>query len=328
MHRTTTCQTADLGPWQGARNITDILHWQEGQHSRIVGLPQVPANPPQQSPKTKVLVYVHGFTMRYPMAVENVKRLEQVFQCTVVGFIWPGTFKGRSKTGKIVRYIHSKSLAETSADRLRQLLQVLIGHGNEVNIVGHSMGVRVVLKALLGWEERRIKHVFLWAAAVPATSFNETDQFAMRNLAGTHFTVFHSKNDDVLPYGYKIAEFVPGLAQTTRSAGDHITALGQYGPKDLEPQFMERVTSVDVSEEVACHHTGSWMASPTVQATMCELMDLPAFDRSSNLTAMTALDIQEHENLVAELASLPDQIEDEADLHEASLDIEDSICLD
>lgn len=320
IQRSETCEALEGGSeneeWQGARNMMNILDWEEG--SNVVGLPK----------GKKVLVYVHGFTMRYPMAVENIKKLEKAFSCTIVGFVWPGTFKGFTKTGKVVTYIHSRSLAEQSAGRFRKLLEVLLGHDNEVNIIGHSMGCRVVLQALLDWDEKRIRNVFLWAAAIPACSFDASDQFPIKRLAEADITVFCSENDDVLPSGYKVGEFLPAMMQARRSTRQHMTALGLRGPcpgMDPHPEdaneVEQRVRTVDVSEEVRCHHTGSWLASGLLQSTMCKLLELPEVNLASQGRILTAKDLEEHESLVSDLKAIHE--EDDAALLKLSTEIEE-----
>jgi len=84
--------------------------------------------------------------------------------------------------------------------------------------MGHSMGVRVVLKALKSQSTKIARNVFTMAAAVDNDSIEVGEDFYDATGNSDSVIVFHSKNDRVLKYAYSGAEF------------DY--ALGLLGPED------------------------------------------------------------------------------------------------
>lgn len=269
--------------WKGARNMVDIGHWTPG--NTIASIPR----------GQKIVIYVHGFTVRYAAVIERIRQVHDAVPCTVVGFVWPGTFKAFTKTGKVIGYIQSKGLAEESAMRLRQLITVLLEHGNSVHLLGHSMGARMVLQALKDWDEKRVGHSFLLAASLPAVSLSSTDQYPLQSLTGIDLTIFHSKNDDVLPHGYKIGEFVPGMLQNQRSTKEQLTAMGINGPTGICET--DQVIKVNVDDEVDSHHAVCWLSSEKVQHSVCRTLELNS-PTVPVKRILSAIELQEHHELV------------------------------
>jgi len=292
------CTPRSSSRWLGSQNVVDIRSWNERQD--LLNIPK----------KQTIMVYIHGVTVTYPAVIERIKQVHECCPCTVVGFVWPGTSKARTKTGKVIGYIHSKTLAEKAAMSLVELIHVLWKHGNTVHLLGHSMGARLILKTLLRVQALReqppIGHTFLIAAAVPAVSLCKTDQFPLDKLAGKGITVFTSTNDDVLPHGYKLVEFVPGLLQKKHSSKQQITAMGIRGPCFQDEQGPhKKVTTIDLSAEVHSHHAFNWLSSPTCQKKLCETMCLKA-PAVPFIREMNEMEKQQHAEMVRVFQAMPD----------------------
>ncbi len=116
-------------------------------------------------------------------------------------------------------YIDSEEVADAAGIQLAPLLKQLIDAGIKINIIAHSMGNRVLLKALetlaaLGgnYRQNSIDHIFMWDAAVPDTALSNDptkDLSAKRNcyfkdaiLPPKKITVLYSQNDEVLKHLY------------------------------------------------------------------------------------------------------------------------------
>ena len=116
----------------------------------------------------------------------------------------------------------SEETANAAGVNLVPLLQQLIDAGIKVNIIAHSMGNRVLLKALEGlaalggkYQQNSIEHIFMWEAAVPNTALSNDptkDLSAKRNcyfkdatLPPKKITVLYTQHDEVLKRLYWLA---------------------------------------------------------------------------------------------------------------------------
>ena len=118
-------------------------------------------------------------------------------------------------------YLEAEPNADEAGIKLVGLLQQLKKEGIAINVISHSLGNRVLLRAMAELaakgETNVIDHAFLWDAAVPATalSSNErqqlmnkpSDQFLSAVEAAKKITVLYSKNDLVLRGAYYFAKY-------------------------------------------------------------------------------------------------------------------------
>ena len=132
----------------------------------------------------------------------------------IVGFTWPGGDHG-------YEYHPAKRRSSVAAGRLLDLYKTF--SLKSLDIMTHSMGARVVLRALCEIASDGpvvVRNHFATAAAVDDESIEKGNTFyEATQLTETNW-IFHSKNDDVLKYWYKI--------------GDLDTALGLHGPDDRQ----------------------------------------------------------------------------------------------
>ena len=118
--------------------VTDVMGWMEEDSPPVPSLPR----------NCHVIVFVHGLAFRAYKMLNALRQLHLQFHnhlclesVCVVGFSWPSC---RPKAA----YHQAKANASIAAPVLLKLISVLKAHGNAVHLIGHSLGVRVVLLTL------------------------------------------------------------------------------------------------------------------------------------------------------------------------------------
>lgn len=224
----------------GAARCTPVMGW----HSE---LPRLHALPHHSS----VVVYVHGFSQPYKQAQSVLDTLAAPPEHdnthgapaqVVMAFLWPA---------HTYAYHRAKSDTIEAAKRLQHLLEVLVGHGNRVHLLGHSLGARVCLGALDDWTHPLMGDCFLLGAALTCDALAEEGEFPAHRCGATTVHVYHSVRDPVLPSLFAIAEH--GLSGLT-SGALRLQAMGLVGV--LAP--VPKVSCVDVSDVVDGHGTKTW----------------------------------------------------------------------
>lgn len=97
------------------------------------------------NPAKTALVFVHGFNVSFESAAYNTAQLKTDLNLDgpVFFFSWPSN-------GKTSHYIHDQQDADLSAENLANFLKLVksaVGEDTSLNIVGHSMGHRVIGQA-------------------------------------------------------------------------------------------------------------------------------------------------------------------------------------
>ncbi len=171
-------------------------------------------------PEKKILILVHGYNNEpedvhnaYAILEERIKTLisGNIRYDQVIGYIWPGG-------DDVLDYYAAKTRANALARRFGIWLQKMSDNQAIVDVMGHSMGVRVILKGLKTRSSKVVRNVFTMAAAVDNESIEIDEEFYPSTKNCENLFVFHSKNDLTLKYAYTAAEF------------DY--ALGFKGPED------------------------------------------------------------------------------------------------
>ena len=166
-----------------------------------------------------VLLLVHGYNNEqddvydaYAVIEDQLGRHVAGGHDDVIGYAWPGGDMG-------LDWWASKKRANAVARRFRFLLETLADHAAAIDIMSHSLGARVVLKALKRTERARlVRHYFSMAPAVDDEVLERDEEFhaALGKAEGIY--VFHSRRDGVLRWLYGVAELD--------------CALGLSGPED------------------------------------------------------------------------------------------------
>jgi esterase/lipase superfamily enzyme len=154
----------------------------------------------EQLPRKSVLIFVHGYNVSFHVAALRTAQLahDLDFPGLPLFFSWPsaGTTSG---------YPHDAEMSELSLDAFNTLLNH-VGRlrASEVFIVAHSMGNRVVTRALtqrLAAGKRippNLKGLLLAAPDINADIFREQIAPRLASISGTSKTIYASNNDVAL----------------------------------------------------------------------------------------------------------------------------------
>ncbi len=167
----------------------------------------------------KVLLLVHGYNNEQDevydaYTVINDKVLEHTKDKydLVLGYTWPGGDKG-------IEWYSSKSRANSVARRFRFLITAISQSVDCMDVMSHSLGARVALKAMKQADDNLvIRNYFCMAAAVDNEVLEKNEEFYLAVGKAENIFIFHSKKDAVLSVAYRVAEWD--------------NALGLYGPED------------------------------------------------------------------------------------------------
>jgi esterase/lipase superfamily enzyme len=121
---------------------------------------------------TRVLLFVHGFNVTYADAVKSVARLSFGLHVDTVpvALTWPSQ-------GAVLKYWNDEQNVETSIERLRPVLLWLVTHPDidEVILVAHSMGARLVIRILSQLDLQMAQLPKLTRVALAAADLNEPE---------------------------------------------------------------------------------------------------------------------------------------------------------
>ncbi|MGD1850601.1 MAG: alpha/beta hydrolase [Cyanophyceae cyanobacterium] len=183
----------------------------------------------------RVLLLVHGYNTEqdevydaYAVIERSIKRhLEDTYDL-ILGYLWPGG-------DQAWEWKQAKSRANGAGRRLRYHLESLPSEA--IDVMSHSLGGRVVLKALkYSGKKELIRNYYCTAAAVDDECLEPGEEFFRAIESWKRVFVFHSKYDKVLATAYIMAEFD--------------SALGLRGPEDKD-YIQNRAHSVHI---INCKH--------------------------------------------------------------------------
>lgn len=137
-----------------------------------------------------------------------------------------------------------------------------------VDFIGHSLGSRVVLEALLQLRTRavpRVRRIVLMAAAVPSEMLEPHGRFYDLLIAlhgeGTTIDILHSTSDTVLHYA-----FPPGQSMAGGREGS-ARALGRFGPSPLMPGYRANISEREIGGAAHGDYWGHSKTPPSRVAT-------------------------------------------------------------
>ena len=161
----------------------------------------------KQQTNGRVLIFVHGFNVKYSDAVFRVAQISNDLDSDAapVLFTWPSR-------GKFLSYLYDKESATYSRDALEEVLHeaVQTPEVKEVSIMAHSMGAWLTMEALRqssirnGTLNPEINHVVLASPDIDSDVFKQ--QFAALGEDRPKFTFIISKDDLAL----KLSRFIAG----------------------------------------------------------------------------------------------------------------------
>lgn len=190
-----------------------------------------------------VLLLVHGFNnpiddvlAEYVALLRQCKRYFEEAYDYIIGYLWPG---GDSR----IDYFLAKQHTERAGIRLRRWLHAFSEAGCTVDIMGHSMAALVGYHALKTQKAISIRNVFSFGAAISRDRLNEEKNLYKLVDKVSNLYVFHTRNDGILKYAFRMVEWRD--------------ALGFSGPSNRDYLFQRiaKMTVIDCSE-VIDDHTG------------------------------------------------------------------------
>lgn len=166
-----------------------------------------------------VLILVHGYNNEQFEVYDAYHVIEKKLQAhtpgtydVVIGYSWPGGDHG-------LEWWKSKSRANSVARMFRFLIEELSQSAQGLDVMSHSLGARVTLKALKeSVKNNVVRNYFCTAPAVDNESLERGEEFFDAVSSCQRLFVFHSAKDGVLRFTYTAAEWD--------------RALGLYGPED------------------------------------------------------------------------------------------------
>lgn len=183
----------------------------------------------ERSPQKDVLLFVHGFNVNFPSSLTRAAQIanELPFNGAIISYSWPSQ-------GGVENYLLDGQVADASVEPMAQFLQSLVNsvpEGTKINIMVHSMGNRVVMRALNRLpdqfsETKPFQNVVL---AAPDVGVSEFKQLAPAIIAQSNRVTLYSGSGDVALVASK-------AVNQERRAGD-----------SREPLIMEGVETIDVS---------------------------------------------------------------------------------
>lgn len=195
-------------------------------------------------PPKKILILIHGYNNKhesvfraYHTIERRIKKAEIKYDA-IVGFIWAGC-------DMFLEWWEAEGTANKTAPLFLQLLLTLKRHGCSIDLMTHSLGARVSLKALqnIFYEDdsqKVIDNYFLTAGAIDDDSLEAHGEFSFASSNISNLYIMHSFRDGVLRNIYRIGE---GGAE----------AIGDEGPNDLNNIKQCNAFKIDCEEVISSH---------------------------------------------------------------------------
>lgn len=189
--------------------------------------------------ESRIVLLVHGYNNTFCAGCVSyahfLKRVPRGFP--IVGrFFWPGDTRPAFISG--VAYPLKIAAARESAGRLAEFLESVVSARSvpvEINLVGHSLGCRLILETLLAGKGTRlaahVRSITLMAAAVPVHFLRENGHLYDEAITVAGRLVLHSTDDRVLkwmfPMGQCALSMMPPANRNAREAS--FEAVGRHG---------------------------------------------------------------------------------------------------
>jgi esterase/lipase superfamily enzyme len=134
------------------------------------------------------LIFVHGYNTTFAFGAKRMGQLQADLN-----------YEGRSilfsfgAAGRVGDYINDTEAGELAAPALNQLMVALVNAGATVDVIAHSMGVRLALRAMIDSSAPKMRYVILAAPDIDPTAFLHLTERALPHIR--RLTVYTSKFD-------------------------------------------------------------------------------------------------------------------------------------
>lgn len=167
-----------------------------------------------------VLILVHGYNNEqfevfdaYEIIENKINTLIPGVYDYVIGYSWPGG-------NEMIEWWQVKSRSNSVARLFRFLIEDLAESTSNLDLMSHSLGARVALKALKECEKQQLtRNYYCTAAAVDNECLEPREEFFQSLTSFKRLFVFHTARDRILNVAYRASEWD--------------LALGLYGPEDI-----------------------------------------------------------------------------------------------
>lgn len=182
------------------------------------------ASLPPRTP-VRLLIFVHGFNVTFPEATKALARLSFGLRIHTLPIVvsWPSQ-------GALLKYWNDEQNVEPSIERLRPELLWLFQHSavDEVVLVAHSMGSRIVSRVLSQLELQKASTGKLTRVAFAAADLNEAEireiWKRINNLPTKGWLFYTSRND--------VALLASSIVHAASPVGDSRKRVFTISPSD------------------------------------------------------------------------------------------------
>jgi len=160
---------------------------------------------------TSVLIYIHGFDTGFETAVLRAAQMasDTQWRCVAVTFSW-------TSTGKRDTYELDRENVDAAAPEFAALLNALEKKGLKTDIVAHSIGTKLTLKALGTADGRAANEVIFAAPDIGIDEFAVLDRNASAHFQ--HLTIYASREDAALAISRRLNNGVARLGHDPHAA--------------------------------------------------------------------------------------------------------------
>ena len=198
---------SDRGSFWDAEKISDQTKLETDSNRK---------NPSLASEEIKgknVLLLIHGYNNDEKEALSTYRLIHahvsafmdmqrSQFYDLVIGYLWPGYDDSWE-------YFDAKQNTSELSKIMRSHLKTLSASAAKVDVLAHSMGNRLLLEALNypSFKKKKVvQNYYAFAPAVDNESVEKQEKYYQSTQNCEKIFVFYSKRDDVLKWGYTLAE--------------------------------------------------------------------------------------------------------------------------
>jgi pimeloyl-ACP methyl ester carboxylesterase len=249
-----------------------------------------------------LLILIHGYNnsraealASYGQFLDNLKKKFPTQTGQTAEFHWPG-----DEPNKIISTLSYPNQIKPAIDSARELAAFLAGlqRGGPImiNLVGHSLGCRVIMELLAHWTGGLppgifIGAVILMAAAVKVKAVDDGGASRAAAMLTLKNPVLYSKGDPVLQWAFPIGE-------TAAGEGFFPTAVGRTGG----PPNTWHVSTPMSHNGQAYVHGSYWPGDESSTVATFALGGAPASETPENAIASAAPPV---ENIISTRSILP-----------------------
>jgi hypothetical protein len=171
---------------------------------------------------------VHGFNVNQQEGIESTRLFADLLQLppgnVPVSVLWPGDHWVRA-----LSYPLEGRDADLAGDELARFVSLHVPSATRLNFVAHSLGARVVMRAVERLDQHRpVARVCLLAAAIDADSVSRLPTYRAATTWVQRLAVLSSGSDDVLRVAYPVGDLLQAIGFRADTPG---FALGFRGPQ-------------------------------------------------------------------------------------------------